>query len=446
VTGEAGNANHAVNHVSNDAATGPQSPKPKAGEDKQMSRARTQRKTIAAEAMDLARARADESHKADSSTPKSIYEKVIHTVESKHRSGVTDLIKTDGNLDNKIQDTIKKNQEESPEDAQLKVKIGFSAKSVPDPERAAALAARTDSMGKFLFKVYSVMHRGWFDGMMGLITVTNTITIGLQLDAEVKGQDISFYENLEIVFFTVYLIELLARFATHGVASLRNSWVKFDLAMIFMSAIDVAGMLYDSPVEASSTRTSSILKLARLVKMVRAARAVAQFRDLWFLLRGLLSSANTLFAISGLLLMILYVFACVGIELITKSPDLPPQEQALVDKYFPDVFTVMLTLVRFVFHDSTSEIYRPLVLYDRSLVLYFMVFFLFVSIALMNLVTAVILEENIEQRNRDAELHNVLQKEMKRELLPKMVKIFEDLDADKSGELTFEELLDLRRV
>merc|ERR1719213_393050 len=31
---------------------------------------------------------------------------------------------------------------------------------------------------------------------------------------------------------------------------------------------------------------------------------------------------------------------------------------------------------------------------------------------------------------------------MKRELLPKMVKIFEDLDADKSGELTFEELLD----
>ena len=43
VTGEAGNANHELNHVSNDAATGPQSPKPKAGEDKQMSRARTQR-------------------------------------------------------------------------------------------------------------------------------------------------------------------------------------------------------------------------------------------------------------------------------------------------------------------------------------------------------------------------------------------------------------------
>ena len=49
-SGEAGNANHAVNHVSNDAATGPQSPKPKVDEDKQLSRARTQRKTIAAEA------------------------------------------------------------------------------------------------------------------------------------------------------------------------------------------------------------------------------------------------------------------------------------------------------------------------------------------------------------------------------------------------------------
>ena len=184
-----------------------------------------------------------------------------------------------------------------------------------------------------------------------------------------------------------------------------------------------------------------MLKMVRLAKMVRVARVLAQFRDLWFLLRGLFSAANTLFAIAVVLFMMLYVFACIGVELITKVEGWPPEEQAIIDKYFSDVLTLMFTLVQFVFHDSTAKIYRGLVLHDKSLICYFMLFFLFVSVALMNLVTAVVLEGSMDQHNRDIEVNNAYKKEMQKELLPRMARIFEDLDADHSGEISMEELL-----
>ena len=57
--------------------------------------------------------------------------------------------------------------------------------------------------------------------------VANSISIGLQLDAEVRGADVSMYKMLERVFFTLCALELLARFVTAGCACLRNPWVKF---------------------------------------------------------------------------------------------------------------------------------------------------------------------------------------------------------------------------
>ena len=110
-----------------------------------------------------------------------------------------------------------------------------------------------------------------------------------------------------------------------------------------------------------------------------------------------------------------------------------------MDTYFPNVPTIMFTLVQFIFHDSTALIYRDLVLYDNYLMFYFMLFFLFVSVALMNLVTAVVIEGSMAQQEKDKAVEDAYTKEMQRMLLPKMIKIFQELDKDGSGELSFKE-------
>merc|ERR1719161_781909 len=77
--------------------------------------------------------------------------------------------------------------------------------------------------------------------------------------------------------------------------------------------------------------------------------------------------------------------------------------KALVDEKFPDLFTIMLTLVAFVTCDSISAIYEPMIRVDWRLIFYFIPFILVVSIALMNLVTAVIVEAAIQQGKADRE-------------------------------------------
>ena len=63
-----------------------------------------------------------------------------------------------------------------------------------------------------------------------------------------------------------------------------------------------------------------------------------------------------------------------------------------MERHFPELFVTMLSLVQFVTLDSIGSIYAPLVRKDPLLLIFFMLFILIVSIALMNLVTAVIVE------------------------------------------------------
>merc|ERR1719321_1712559 len=104
-----------------------------------------------------------------------------------------------------------------------------------------------------------------------------------------------------------------------------------------------------------------------------------------------------------LLLIILYVFACMGVEIFTKNTKLreDPIFDHYVEKYWADLSVSMLTLIQFVNLDGIGAIYTPMVLSEPSTGIFFISFMLIVSICLMNLVTAVIVEGSFEQAKSD---------------------------------------------
>jgi len=114
----------------------------------------------------------------------------------------------------------------------------------------------------------------------------------------------------------------------------------------------------------------------------------------------------------------------------------------VVAEYFPDIPVSMLTLLQFVCMDSMGGIYRPLILQDPSLVIFFLPFILVVSIALMNLVTAVIVEGAIEQGKSDRESQNRYKQAAFKKMLPSLRAMFHKLDSDGNGKVTLEELMD----
>ena len=109
------------------------------------------------------------------------------------------------------------------------------------------------------------------------------------------------------------------------------------------------------------------------------------------------------------LVLILYIAACVGVELVTKAKgDTVDAEWGdIVALYFPNLTTTMLTLTQFVTLDSIGEIYAPLVKKQPLLMVYFAIFLLVVSITLMNLITATIVESSLEQSSLDKDVAKV---------------------------------------
>jgi hypothetical protein len=185
-----------------------------------------------------------------------------------------------------------------------------------------------------------------------------------------------------------------------------------------------------------------ILRTLRVVRMVRAFRFMLQLRELWQLCGGLLRSARTMAAVATLLFVAIFIFSCVGIDLITYSDKLRSNDETstIVDTHFHSLPTFMLTLIQFANADSIASIYFPLCREEPLLVVYFAFVWMVVTIVLMNLVTAIIVE-NAMAKGREDELDRQaeLRKTVKR-MIPDIYVVFDRMDKDGSGKVSMAEV------
>jgi len=292
----------------------------------------------------------------------------------------------------------------------------------------------------------SVLLSRYFDFAIGMVILLNSVIIGLEQSYRIDGKSTAVWETFEHCFLVIYILELGCRFFVVGIKALNDNWVVFDCFLVVTSIITqwvVSPILGGEKVDNMSPLM--VMKIARLARLARALRLLKKFRHLWMLVRGLLHSLTMINSTLVLLSITLYMFACIGSELITldgsytKGSD--DAYNSVVTKYFASLFLTMLTLVQFVALDDTSQIYRPMILARPVLLLYFGTLILIVAILIMNVVTAVLVNGALEQANEDKETQ-VAEKEAKKgTLLKALHDMFERMDEDKSGKLTRDELV-----
>eukprot|EP00746_Dinoflagellata_sp_MGD_P142699 gnl/MRDRNA2_/MRDRNA2_75631_c0_seq1.p1 gnl/MRDRNA2_/MRDRNA2_75631_c0~~gnl/MRDRNA2_/MRDRNA2_75631_c0_seq1.p1 ORF type:complete len:768 (+),score=161.93 gnl/MRDRNA2_/MRDRNA2_75631_c0_seq1:86-2389(+) len=297
---------------------------------------------------------------------------------------------------------------------------------------------------EFVRNMKAILLSPKFDAAVGVVIVLNSISIGLEMSYELEGKDTALLEMVEHVFLLVYMGELGMRFFCYGVYCLRNPWVAFDFVLVVTGVITswiIVPIVGSLP---AGVGPLMILRVMRLFRLARAIRLLVQFKVLWMLVSGLLGSVGTIMYTFCLVSLITYVWACVGIELITKhqlakGPDDDPFVAA-VNTHFSSVPQTMLTFNRLLFVDSACDIYTPIVKGDKRLLLYFMLYTAVVSVALLNLVTAVIVEGALEQAEQDKEMQLAHEEQKKKLVLQELKELFETLDVDQSGCLSYEEM------
>ncbi|CAK0848854.1 unnamed protein product [Prorocentrum cordatum] len=286
-----------------------------------------------------------------------------------------------------------------------------------------------------------------FDISMGTVIVLNAIIIAVELTVTPTEEDETAASRLafgilESIFLSIYLLELIFRIVGCGRKCLSNPWVRFDLALVCVGVlgawiVPIIIMIAGDALE-KLVPSAMFLRIFRLARLVRALRLYVQCHSLWMLISGLFSSLPTMLNVFFVLLMAIFAFACLGVEVMTGLRGAASQE--MVDNYFATLPMIMLTLMQFVTMDSVAPIYTTMIRENVWLMFFFLPFLLVVSVILMNLVTALVIKVFWDHHQRDQQTRKILNAQRMSELVPQLRNIFEELDLDGSGCVTAEEL------
>jgi voltage-gated sodium channel len=299
----------------------------------------------------------------------------------------------------------------------------------------------------FRCRARELIHRGHhFDALMGVIIVTNSLVIAVETQLKMEGALPDYLKWIESAFLVCFILELVLRWLADGQGNLKEAWFWFDSTLVALGVL--SSWILDPLSSVTNLEEVPVLsqvltlRVLRLMRLVRALRLMEAFQELWRLCVGLSKSLRTMLSVCLLVVVVVFVFACMGVETITTSEILAQNEETaeIIRTYFSSLPMAIITLMQFANADSVAAIYLPICREDPTFVIYFLVLWLVVTVALMNLVTAIIVENALSNgREEGEEKQRYLRKVVKR-IIPEIEEVFNKLDSDGSQALTIEEI------
>jgi len=287
----------------------------------------------------------------------------------------------------------------------------------------------------------------------GVLIFCNCATMSIEVEillGRMQGWR-TFLDVSEQIYTAFFVLEVCLRFAAFGwryyAPGGGGSWSDFgDLCVVSTTGVLAVWILplFDSGGDGASSELLQALTVLRALRLVRIVRVVARielFHEVWLLLRGLSESCRVLFWTVVVIFLITYIFAVFGVPLL--SVRLQEQYHDQEDEVLGDliemtdgVMALVFTLLQVLTLDSWTQIVRDMARYIPWCCIYF---FLYVAIAvfvLMNLVTAIIVENALNSSKQDEEAV-VAEKERERQKeLCSIRHLFEMIDVDGNGVLT----------
>eukprot|EP00913_Durusdinium_trenchii_P035165 g32897.t1 len=253
-----------------------------------------------------------------------------------------------------------------------------------------------------------------FEYATGLLILVNIILIGVEAEMSAQHRDTSWATELERGFLTIYTAELLLRFVVGGMPMCRNAWFLLDFFLVCIGLVALVVV----PLE--GWQNLLLARGLRLLRLARVFRTLKRFKVVWRLVSGLLSVWDTMASTTCLILLWLYIFGCIAMEVIASDDELKANERTsgVVLDHFSSLPRATLTLLQF---DAIANVYFPLVTVKPVLIIYFLPLLMFLSIALMNLVTAVLVEHALEHASQEAELAKLRKKQQIKATLPQLL-------------------------
>lgn len=307
-------------------------------------------------------------------------------------------------------------------------------------------------------RVATIVKSKGFEIAMGVVIIANCITMGLEAElmlCKAKNMEVIVLISEHLVT-AIFLVEFVLRVLVYGwrnFAPLPGTlWNFLDALLVLVTGVLIVWVLplLGIPTANSSLQTLTVLRALRLARLVRVVQKFEAFHEVWLLLRGLMESGRVLFWTVVVIFFITYMFAVFGVVLLgvpikdalddaTTSGEGSNSELEELVEVTGGVLPLMYTLIQVLTLDSWTTISRPMMKYVAWSWGFFYLYIAIAVIVMMNLVTAVIVENALKNSQKDAHALVNEKEKQKQVELARFLQVFADLDLNGDGELSWPE-------
>lgn len=283
----------------------------------------------------------------------------------------------------------------------------------------------------------------WF---FGLVILLNFILIVLETDwrASTSASMPVLYTNLATVFLVIYCVEVLMRIYCFRLEVFRNPWTVLDMVTVVAGASELVFDLTGNHINGSSAFRA--MRLVRLLRLLRALKFLNALRELRKLLEMMASCFRTLFWSFLLCFLVMSLWSIVAVELLSDivqemHDDGVWADCAVCGRYLTSVMHCNLFFFQTIIAgDSWGVMSVPVVERHPWSMIIFGGALLTIVFGVLQLVVAVVVDTFADLRAKDLR-HMALELEMEEHEEKKaLFKIFEKIDQDRSGEVSYQEL------
>jgi voltage-gated sodium channel len=213
-------------------------------------------------------------------------------------------------------------------------------------------------------RVRALVEHRRFQQFIIWVIVVNAVTLGLETSAPVMRAAGDLLHAADHVMLAIFTVELGLRLYAHGWRFFRDPWNVFDFVIVGISLVPATGPF-------SVLRALRVLRVLRLISAVPAMRRVVS---------GLLAAVPGMASIGALLSLVIYVAAVMATKLFG---DISP-------RYFGDLGTTLFTLFQTMTGEAWPDIAREVMAAAPLAWIFFVIYILISSFAVLNLFIAVI--------------------------------------------------------
>ena len=165
--------------------------------------------------------------------------------------------------------------------------------------------------GLWRSKMWKLVNSDPFDIFIMSNIVLNMIQMALTYEGSTPGMD-TFLRVSNYFFSLVFLIEAILKLLTYRWSYFQTAWNKFDFFVVVSSVFDFCLEFVD--VDAmKGFPIGNVAKVQRVLRVSRVLRLAGKNKNLQALIQTITMSVSALINVLGLVLLILFMFAVLGV-------------------------------------------------------------------------------------------------------------------------------------